>query len=266
MGKSLDPKKIKSAQRVLEVLEFFDRERQECTVMDIAREYGYPQSSTSELLSCLVALGYLRRDMWSRTYKPTARAAMLGAWVQPRRFRHGLIASMMDELAEETGASILLASRIGVDVQVAHSVLRDGTGDSFKAGVSLLLLHSAPGKVLLSTNCITNTKKIVHRINAECDEEQRVKADEFLQELKTVRTQGYAVSFHEDGWGMISIQLPSSAEEESLALTVVVAAEELDGRLDDIVQVLRGAIARAFGTRDKSFEGKSAVGLMGRAV
>ena len=38
MGKSLDPKKIKSAQRVLEVLEFFNSDRQECTVMDIARQ------------------------------------------------------------------------------------------------------------------------------------------------------------------------------------------------------------------------------------
>lgn len=266
MGKSLDPKKIKSAQRVLEVLEFFNSDRQECTVMDIARQYGYPQSSTSELLSCLVALGYLRRDMWSRTYKPTARAAMLGAWVQPRRFRHGLIASMMDELAAETGASILLASRIGVSVQIAHAVLQDGAGERLSAGASLRLLHSAPGKALLSTNCINNTKKVVHRINAECDEHHRIKVDEFLQELSAVRTQGFAVSFEENGYGMISIQLPSSAEEETLALTVVADAEQVRACLDDIVQILRGAIARAFSVRDAGFEHRSMIGLLGRAV
>ena len=51
MGRALDPKKIKSAQRVLEVLEYFTHDREEATVMDIARAMGYPQSSTSELLS-----------------------------------------------------------------------------------------------------------------------------------------------------------------------------------------------------------------------
>src|SRR4051812_41901306 len=106
MGRALDPKKIKSAQRVLEVLEFFNGERQEGTVMDIARAYDYPQSSTSELLSCLVALGYLRRDAYARTYKPAARVAVLGAWTQPSLFRKGALLPLMDELAEEAGATV----------------------------------------------------------------------------------------------------------------------------------------------------------------
>src|SRR3954466_2294641 len=111
MANGPDPKKIKSAQRGLEGLEYFNDERQEASVMDIARSMGYPQSSTSELLSCLVALGYLHRDRYARTYRPSARVALLGAWVQPTFFRHGRLLPMMDELAAESGASVVLATK-----------------------------------------------------------------------------------------------------------------------------------------------------------
>ena len=96
MARSLDPKKIKSARRALEVLEYFQGDRTEATVMDIARSMGYPQSSTSELLSCLVALGYLTRNRAARTYKPTARVAVLGARVQPKLFRDGRLLGKTD--------------------------------------------------------------------------------------------------------------------------------------------------------------------------
>ena len=118
----------------------------------------------------------------------------------------------------------------------------------------------------MSTNCINNTKKIVHRINAECAEHHRIKVDEFLLELSAVRTQGFSVSFDENGYGMIGIQLPSSAEEETLALTVVADAEQVHARLDDIVQILRGVIARAFAVRETGFENTNMIGLLGRAV
>ena len=51
--------KAKIARRVIEVLEYFDDNHREATVMDIVRRYNRPQSSTSELLSSLVDLGLL---------------------------------------------------------------------------------------------------------------------------------------------------------------------------------------------------------------
>ena len=53
------PNKAKIARRVIEVLDFFDDENREASVMDIVRRYGRPQSSTSELLASLVELGLL---------------------------------------------------------------------------------------------------------------------------------------------------------------------------------------------------------------
>lgn len=250
MARSLDPKKIKSAQRVLEVLEYFNSERREGTVMDIARTYGYPQSSTSELLSCLVALGYLRRDLRARTYKPSARVAMLGAWVQPDLFRHGAALSLMDELAADVGATIMIASRVGLGAQVFQVVEPQGAGASvIKTGQSMLLMHSAPGKALLSCMRADELKKLVHRMNAESDEALRVRFEDLSVELEQVRAKGFAVS-SADGVAMVSVLLPRKAEDEPLALTIVVPEQRFEANLDHFVQALRGAVSRHIGVVD----------------
>ena len=58
---------VKSAGRVLQILEFFDDVRREASVIEICTTLGYPQSSTSALLHSLVVMGFL-------SYNPATRA------------------------------------------------------------------------------------------------------------------------------------------------------------------------------------------------
>jgi DNA-binding IclR family transcriptional regulator len=247
MARSLDPKKIKSAQRVLEVLEYFNAERREGTVMDIARTYGYPQSSTSELLSCLVALGYLRRDLRARTYRPSARVAMLGAWVQPDLFRHGAALTLMDELAADVNATVMMTSRVGLSAQVFQVVEPNSAVGERKTGDTLLLMHSAPGKALLSSLRIDELKKLVHRMNAESAEHLRVKFEDLSAEFDGIRAKGFAISHGEDGVCMVSVLLPRKADDEPLALTICTRDDRFDANLEHFVQALRGAVSRHIG-------------------
>jgi len=248
MGHALDPKKVKSAQRVLEVLEYFNAERQEGTVMDIARTCGYPQSSTSELLSCLVFLGYLRRDLYARTYKPSARVAVLGSWIQPHLFRSGNLLPLMDELAVDSAATIVLASRVGMEVQVVH-VVTPGVGEraDIATGDTARLLHSAPGKVLLTTVSPDYLRKIVHRLNAEAPEELRLRYDDLTAGLAEVRANGYAVGHIDDQRAMISVLLPQSRTEEQLSLSICASPAAIAANEDRYVQLLRAAVTRHLG-------------------
>jgi len=247
MGHALDPKKIKSAQRVLEVLEYFNADRQEGTVMDIARTYGYPQSSTSELLSCLVALGYLRRDLYARTYKPSARVAVLGAWIQPSLFRKGNLLPLMDELADDAGAGVILASKVGLEVQVFHVVEPAGVDADLKTGDSTLLLHSAPGRALLTTFGADQLRKLVHRLNAESPEELRVRFDDLMADLDEVRANGYAIAKLDETRTLVSVLLPQSGTEERLALAICAPTATIEADQDRYVRLLRAAVSRHLG-------------------
>lgn len=248
MAKAPDPKKIKSAQRVLEVLEYFTRERAEATVMDIARAMGYPQSSTSELLSCLVALGYLHRDRRARTYRPAARVALIGSWVQPDLFRRGTLPAMMDALAAEAGMTVVLATKIGLEVQYIHTVpATDEDEQCWIPGSKAPILHSTAGRALLSTTDGEMVRKIVHRLNAEAEPDRRVSADTLVTDLKAIRAQGYALGTHETGGGMVVVLLPQASTEEQLALGICGPAAEITARTEDLVRMLRGAVARQMG-------------------
>ncbi|MEX1147368.1 MAG: helix-turn-helix domain-containing protein [Sphingomonadales bacterium] len=254
MTKVPGPKKIKSAQRVLEVLEYFNQERHECTVMDIARSYGYPQSSTSELLNCLVALGYLRYDPWTRTYKPAARVAMLGAWIQPAFFRHGTLACLMDELSAELDETVVLFSRVGLAAQSIHGVVPRGGASSrtstWGAGENASLLHSAPGQIILSTQRPDDIRKLIHRLNAESPDHLHVRYQDFIDRLEEVRGRGYAATWSdEEDTGMAGVLLPQQEDGELLALMVQARAGRIKARCEQFVQVMRGGIARHFAGR-----------------
>jgi DNA-binding IclR family transcriptional regulator len=71
---------VKSADRILEILEFFDDTRSPHSVSDIASALGYPQSSTTELLQTLSARGYIYFHQESRRYAPTLLISLLGDW------------------------------------------------------------------------------------------------------------------------------------------------------------------------------------------
>lgn len=243
MARSLDPKKIKSARRALEVLEFFRGDRSEATVMDIARSMGYPQSSTSELLSCLVALGYLTRDRAARTYKPTARVAVLGARVQPRLFRDGRLLPTMDELAKEIGATVVLGNRVGLDIQYIHAVSAPGAEIHLAEGASAPLAHSAMGKAVLAAMDRNYMRKLMHRVNAESAPEMRIPFETMARECDEMTGRGYALAA-EGGGRMIAMLLSHSGPEEGLALGMLLTDEQFETQLEYFVQVLRGAVAR----------------------
>ncbi len=250
MARVPDVKQIKSAKRVLAVLEFFNESRQEATVMDIVRAYGYPQSSTSELLSCLVELGFLNRDRSQRTYRPTAKVAVLGAWTYPRLFRHGKLLKMMDTLAAETGCTVFLAGAVGVAYEFYHTVFgssivrsEDGPG---------ILTKGPVGRLLLSTHDRSDIRKVVHRLNSETDESQRVRCEDLLMEVDQIRKQGFATSsgLAEGLGGVIAVRLPRHAADEVLVLGMVVGqgdrrgcAYHLRALNDAIATILEPAIA-----------------------
>ncbi len=242
MGRSLDPKSIKSAQRVFEVLEYFDEEHPEASVTDISRRYGYPQSSASELLSYMVHLGYLRRSDRGRKFQLSMRVAMLGTWVQPQLVRNGKLLSLMDDLADSTGASVVLASRVGVRVQCVHVVRRHGFAP--RQGELLDLLASAEGQALLLTTDRSLVRKYVHRINSEMEPEmERYRFDELAQDLDGASLRGYVRRQGEHG-AQYSILIPNANRHEQLALSVSVTAGV---REEDVVRAMRQIVSRTLG-------------------
>lgn len=235
-----DSRTIKSAHRVLEILEYFDQDRRYATVMDMSRKLSYPQSSTSELLRCLTRLGYLHYNRFRRTYSPTARVALLGSWVKPSLFRGGPVLSTIDRVSESTGETVVLSTATNYAVQHLHVIHgNEETSVEAHVGDTLSLLHSAQGKLLLASYRNDHIRSAVHRLNAEeTDPDRHVRMGEIMAELLDLRERGWFVGHHEDGTGCVVALLPARRGMDRLVISILAQSDVIKARSQEFLSAL----------------------------
>jgi DNA-binding IclR family transcriptional regulator len=247
----LAQKTVKSAGRVLEILEYFDDVQQPATVMEVADTLGYPQSSTSALLRSLVALGYLDYDRYKRTYVTSHRVALLGSWVNSDFVSEGSVISLMKELNELTGDTIILASRNGLYVQYIHVIQATSAARlHVTLGTTRAIAGSVSGYAMLSTMTDHEVRRIVMRVNAETEDGlPLVKLAEVMQHVNHTREKGYAFSCDmvTRGGGMIAAPLPGPLGGQPLVIGIGGISEVMRAREAELASVLTGCIAARFG-------------------
>ncbi len=246
----IESNKAKIAKRVIEVLEFFDEDHPQATVMDIVRRFDRPQSSTSELLSSLVDLGLLHKDPCSRSYSPTPRAAMLGAAVQPKMVRDGMLTGLIDRLSAQTGLGVAVFGMVGLKVQIFHwragkRTFRTAGPAGFCGGQQDHLSDSTAGRLMLSTVPQPRRDGMIRRLNAEAGPERKFAFADMAAYVQHCRDQGFASGAV--GFGSIAdvtaILLPNMPESQPLAIGFVYEpADQIDAA--NLLNTLNQAVRR----------------------
>ena len=238
---------VKSAGRVLEILEYFDDLQRQSTVMEIADALGYPQSSTSALLRSLVTMGYLNYDAKKRTYITSSRVALLGNWVNSPFFAEGDIISMMKELNEETHDTVVLAMRNGQHVQYIHVIQATSAARlHVTLGTIRPLAASGAGYAFLSTMPDDEIRRLLMRINADREADQAiVPYADLMEEIARVRSRGYAFSYDKvtRGGGMLAAPIPSLGGKPPMIIGIGGISEVMRAREAELAQTLLKALS-----------------------
>jgi DNA-binding IclR family transcriptional regulator len=186
---------VKSAVRVLGILEFFDRIRGPACVGTVATGLGFPTSSTSALLRSLAAVGYLSYDAQARTYRPTERVPLLGNWVGRPFFQLGRVLSLVEGLAARTSLAVVLARRTGLRMQYVHVAEADGRAPpGLHIGAELPMQGCAVGQILLAEMGEDSRGRLLRRLNAEASADAVVTPPMLLPQLAAVRASGFALA------------------------------------------------------------------------
>lgn len=240
--------KAKIARRVVEVLEFFDEAHPEATVMDIVRRYDRPQSSTSELLSSLVELGLLHKDPYSRSYRPTVRAALLGASAQGDAVRDGRLVRFLDRLVAQTSLPVLLFGKNGLECQIvsfrqgSRGVLRSAA--EIHGGRKEALTQGAAGWLLLSTLDEAQRSGAIRRLNAEAAEAHKFSYPDMVRKVSDcaeTRSSFGALGFGSEALVVASL-LPGQPAEQPLVAGIAVERDHT-GNPEPLLQCIRDAAA-----------------------
>ncbi len=239
---------VKSAKRVMEVLEFFAECKKNLSAHDVVNALGYPQSSTSNLLHSLVSLGYLTFDARSRTFRPTIRIAVLGAWMLDNFSQTASPFTLMEKLLEATGDTILLGTQNGTQVLYLR-VLQATNPIRFymKPGSLRPLCFTAVGQALLSLQSDDEIGLLVRRINAEQTENlPPIKASALIKEIEHGRERGYFATWGTatKGAGVIAVPLPPVPDHPPLALGIGAPIDRLDEKIDEYYGLMKPEVAR----------------------
>jgi DNA-binding IclR family transcriptional regulator len=191
---------VKSAGRALQILEYFDHIREPANLIMVCRALNLPQSSASMLMRSLVALGYLQVDLRTRTYRPTGRSALLGAWIEPLLTQEGPLLRAMRDVAERTRTAAVLSARNRLNAQDIYVVDRREDGrTSLAVGRLRSLPSSVTGQMLLSALPDGEIAKILRRINADERGDGVVRLDDLLKRIHEARQTGHLLAAADAG-------------------------------------------------------------------
>jgi DNA-binding IclR family transcriptional regulator len=238
---------VKSAVRVLSILETFDDVRRPMRAGEIAARLDYPQSSTSYLLRDLVDLGYLDYDPVARTYIPTPRVALLGTWTASNTVSAGPLVRLARQAALETRRTITLAVRNGIHACYIH-VQEPGDDPPLHVpiGTRRLLAWSASGFAILTAEREERIRPLVQRTNAEARmADPPLNAATVLAHVRRCRGQGWFFSdgMVTPGHGHVAMLLPPSMTDgRTVAIGVAGRGAGLRHGLVEVVGTLRRLI------------------------
>lgn len=233
---------VKSAMRVVEILDLFEAKRTELGVQEMVNALDLPQSSVSTLIKTLVAEGYLSFNSTTRKYRPSERLAFLGQWALGSPDSMRAIQTLMRTLSEETGESILLGGQSGLlmrylwFVESPHHLrftLRPNqTRPIHGCGLGIMLLTRYSDQIVGAT---------VRRYNAEFPSNSKAGTQSKTIELvRSARAQGYFETFGmvTQDVGTISTLLPEKANTPSLAIGFGGPLVRLDKKRSWLIQTL----------------------------
>lgn len=238
----LPNKVVKSAGRTLQVLEFFDTYQTSANVVEVARALCFPQSSTSILLRSLVQMGYLEYEPTLRVYRPTARVALLGSWIEPALSSNGVVLDLLRGLSERTSCPVTLTARNGLQTQVIHTANHKGNEAAPAVGSTEPILASAGGHVFLARLADAEISRLVRRVNAYGPADHTpVRLPELQRSIEDVRRGGYALfaGRSPDDRASLAVALPDGVTRHLLAVTINGDRASLLDRKEAVLAILR---------------------------
>ncbi|WP_353235383.1 IclR family transcriptional regulator [Diaphorobacter ruginosibacter] len=243
---------VKQAAYVLDLLEFFAAHQRPATLADISKHFGWPRSSTFNLLGTLTNRGFL--------YEPKARAGYYPApiWAalinkiedaQPiPRDIHGLLQT----LVRETGETAVLAVASGAHALFVETVESPSSVRyAAQPGKRVPLHLTATGRALLSQMGADERAFILKKaVFDRFTPTTLMSAQEVQAEIESSRQRGWFPGNAEFTQDLGGVALPFTIAERNFALLVAGPSFRIGSRLEQIADAMRQHLDRYLGQRE----------------
>jgi DNA-binding IclR family transcriptional regulator len=185
-------------KKSMSVLELFSPTLREIGVVDAANQLGLSKGTLSRWLSAMESAGFLDRDPVSLRYRLSARLAVIGELARDATSLQRLAIAELQWLATTTGETSNLAVLVGSEamnlsaVESPRPIMHTGW-----VGRRLPVHATAAGKSLLAWHATAELRRLLPAQFPKLAARSITSLDDLLEELATVREQGYSVAWAE---------------------------------------------------------------------
>lgn len=238
---------VKSVRRVFEILEMFERERRPLVAMEIARELGYPHTSTLALLKSMAALGYLshdRGDGW--TFAPTYALPELTDWINESLHGETGIMEVMATLHKATGETINLSRQSGEFIKIIYGIeSTKNVSISVRRGVLMPINASHTGMVSLSSLSDEEIAGIIRKLQSNTYPEARsMTVKEAFDEIHEIRKAQFSPGYdmHINGIGAVCFAVRAAKGRSAFVIGVVGPTDRIRAEEKGIIAAAKEAL------------------------
>ncbi|AMY72322.1 regulatory protein IclR (plasmid) [Frigidibacter mobilis] len=240
---------VKQAAHVLELLEYFAREQKTASLADLCAYFGWPRSSTFNLIQTLVERGFLYEPKARGGFYPTGRWLALAQEIASAEPLPKAALALLRDLAETTGETIWIAAPSGQHA-VLLSVIQSAQAVRYTAepGKRVPIHGTASGQAIMSQMSAAQTAAILRKAVFErFGPGTPMSVEEVEQSIAESLRRGSfrsASAFSRDLGG---ISVPLVLGGRLFSVTVAGPLFRIESRMEDTAIEIHRAIARQLG-------------------
>ncbi|MPM77921.1 Transcriptional repressor IclR [bioreactor metagenome] len=232
---------VKQAAYVLDLLEFFAAHQRPATLADISKHFGWPRSSTFNLLGTLTNRGFLYEPKAKAGYYPAPIWASLIGRIEDAQPIPRDIHALLQTLSDDTGETTVLAVASGayalfVETVESPSAVRYAA----QPGKRVPLHLTATGRALLSQMSADERATILKKADFErYTSTTLMSAEDVEAEIEHSRQRGWFLGNAEYSQDLGGVALPFSIAERNFALLVAGPSFRIGDRLEEFARTMK---------------------------
>ncbi|MDF2232432.1 IclR family transcriptional regulator [Albimonas sp. CAU 1670] len=243
------PVTIRQVENALALLEFFAARKRPATLADVTAHFGWPRSSTWNLLTTLAEGGWLYEPRARGGWYPTPRWQTLAGEIAEGEPAPERLAALVARLAEETGETVWASAPVGLHaVFLAAAESPAGIRYAARQGQRVPIHLTASGQALLSQMPERDREAILRK--APFDRRGPAAARD-AAEVRAQIAEGLARGWFRSAsyWSadLGGVSIPVSVEGRMFSLTVAGPLFRVADKEEAHARLLHRAVAESFG-------------------